>query len=130
MSEILLETYRLADQIKQSDEVQEYIKCKERMENDQEAQQLIRQFQKVKEQFEEAQRFGIYHPNYHEAKERIEAFQKQLKAHPVIGAYLEAEEKLDRLLYLISKTLAHSISPSIKVPSNFQTVRKGCGRTD
>lgn len=118
MSKILLEAYHLADQINESKEVKKYLRLKNELKNDSEAKQLISQFQKVKEQYEEAQRFGIFHPNYHEAKENAQVFKKKLADHPVIGAFLEAEKEVDQLLYQVSLTIAHSVSKSVKVPTN------------
>jgi len=118
MSEILMDVYQLADEINRSEEVKAYLACKKKMQQDPEAQKLIREFQRVKELYKEAQRFGIFHPNYHEAKEKAEAFQKKLCTHPTICAYLEAEEKLDELLYHVSLTIARAVSPSVKVPAN------------
>lgn len=118
MSKILLEAYHLADQINESEEVKKYLRLKHELEHDSDANQLISQFQKVKEQYEEAQRFGIFHPNYHEAKENAMAFQQKLSDHPLIGAFLQAEKELDQLLYQVSRTIAHSVSKSVKVPTN------------
>jgi cell fate (sporulation/competence/biofilm development) regulator YlbF (YheA/YmcA/DUF963 family) len=132
MSEILQDAYRLADLIVESEEVRSYLRLKKQMEEDPDAQRLIREFQKMKELYEEAQRFGIFHPNYHEAKEKADAFRRELRSHPVIGAYLEAEEELDRLLHEVSLILARSVSDAIKVPANdpepgVRRARKSCG---
>ncbi|SEM71526.1 YlbF family regulator [Lihuaxuella thermophila] len=118
MSEILLDAYHLADQINESEEVKNYLALKKKMQEDPEAQKMIREFQKIKEMYEEAKRFGIFHPNYHEAKEKAEVYQKKMSSHPVIGAFLEAEKKLDLLLYEVSSVIARSVSESIKVPAN------------
>lgn len=131
MTEILLDAYQLADQINESEEVKTYLHCQKRVQEDPEAQTIIREFQKVKELFAEAQRFGRFHPNYHEAKEQAQSYQKKMRTHPVIGAYLEAEEKLDRLLHEVSLTIAHAVSESIKVPGNETEAgvkkRRSCG---
>jgi cell fate (sporulation/competence/biofilm development) regulator YlbF (YheA/YmcA/DUF963 family) len=132
MTEILLEAYRLADQINNSPEVKRYLECKKRMEEDPEAQKMIKEFQIVKDRYEEAQRFGIFHPNYHEAKDAALSFQKKLRQCPAIRAYFEAEQKLDQLLHAVSLTIARSVSPSIKVPGNdpepgVKKLRRGCG---
>lgn len=118
MSEILLDAYHLADQINESEEVRNYLILQKRMQEDPEAQKMIREFQKIKELYEDAKRFGIFHPNYHEAKEKAEVYQKKMHSHPVIGAFLEAEKKLDLLLYEVSSVIARSVSESIKVPAN------------
>ncbi|MBA4492915.1 YlbF family regulator [Paenactinomyces guangxiensis] len=132
MAEILLDAYHLADQINESEEVQAYLNLRKKLKEDPEAQKLIREFQKLKERYEEAQRFGIFHPNYHESKNQAESFLKQMRAHPVIGSFLEAEEKLDHLLYQVSSMIARSVSESVKVPVNdmgkgSKKGRKACG---
>jgi cell fate (sporulation/competence/biofilm development) regulator YlbF (YheA/YmcA/DUF963 family) len=118
IAEILQDVYQLADQINQSEEVQNYLALQKQVEESAEAQKLIQAFQKVKELHEEAQRFGIFHPNYHEAKERVKIVQQKLYAHPILRAYLLAEEKMDQLLYQVSVLIARSVSDSIKIPVN------------
>ncbi|PTX58296.1 cell fate (sporulation/competence/biofilm development) regulator YlbF (YheA/YmcA/DUF963 family) [Melghirimyces profundicolus] len=131
MTELLLETYKLADRINESEEVKQYLKLKKEIQNDKEAQRLIREFQRKKEVFEDCQRFGHFHPDYHKAKDEAEAFLKELKKHPKIRAYLDLEERLDYLLSEVSRTIARSVSDSIKVPINdpreLRRRRKGCG---
>ena len=118
MSEILLGAYHLADQINASDEVKRYLQLRRKLQQSSEAQKLIQQFQKAKELFEETQRFGIFHPDYREAKEKVSIAYQKLRAHPLIGSFLEVENQLDELLYQVSVTIAHAVSESIKVPTN------------
>jgi cell fate (sporulation/competence/biofilm development) regulator YlbF (YheA/YmcA/DUF963 family) len=118
MSQILLDAYQLADEVNKCEEVETYLKYKQAVTRDPDAQRLINEFQKVKELYAEAQRFGIFHPNYHEAKAQVVDFSEKMRTHPTIGAYLAAEERLDQLLHQISVALAHSVSESIKIPSN------------
>ncbi|TCS95016.1 YlbF family regulator [Hazenella coriacea] len=129
MTEILLEAYQLADHIKESNEVNHYLACKKRLEEDLEAQKIIQGFQKMKERLEEVQRFGIFHPEYHQVKEEAQVYQERMLAHSIIGDYLEAEKNLDHLLYEVSSMIAHSVSDSIKVPVNEQkkSIGKKCG---
>lgn len=118
MSEVLLDAYRLADQINESEEVQRYLKLQQELRQNSEAQKLIQQFQEAKELFEETQRFGIFHPDYQEAKEKVSIAYQNLQSHPLIGSFLEVEDQLDQLLYQVSVTIAHAVSKSIKVPTN------------
>lgn len=130
MASILLEAYQLADKINESPEVKEYLRTKQRLNEDPEAQKLIREFHKVKDLYEEAQRFGIFHPNYHEAKEQAMVWQEKIRMHPTIHSFLKAEEQLDQLLHEVSLTIAHSVSDSVKVPANDPVLplkKKGCG---
>lgn len=118
MAEILLEAYQLADQINESEEVRRYLELKERLHADPDVRRLIREFQRKKEKFEECQRFGHFHPDYHAAKEEAEAFQEKMAQHPLISEFLKAEEQLDRLLNEVSRTIAHAVSESVRVPVN------------
>ncbi|OYD09168.1 hypothetical protein CHM34_03790 [Paludifilum halophilum] len=131
MADLVLEAYNLADRINESAEVHRYLELKSELGQDEEAQKLIRRFQRKKEIFEDCQRFGHFHPDYHAAKEEAEAFLKHMKEHPKIREYLEIEEKLDDLLSEVSRTLARSVSDSIKVPINdpreLKKANKGCG---
>jgi cell fate (sporulation/competence/biofilm development) regulator YlbF (YheA/YmcA/DUF963 family) len=117
-TEILLDTYQLADCINQSEEVQNYLDLQRQLQDSLEAQQRIKEFQKMKELYEETQRFGIFHPDYQAAKKRVETVQQRLHLDPVIRNFLLAEKKLDQLLYQVALVIAESVSDSIKVPTN------------
>jgi cell fate (sporulation/competence/biofilm development) regulator YlbF (YheA/YmcA/DUF963 family) len=118
MSTILLQSYDLADMINASAEVADYLYWKNQMAEDTDAKILIREFARKKDLFEECERFGHFHPDYHAALEQVQRFQEQMDANTVISRYRNAEEKVDELLYLVSKTIAEAVSESIKVPSN------------
>ncbi|SMO61889.1 YlbF family regulator [Melghirimyces algeriensis] len=118
MTELLLETYKLADQIKESKEVKRYLDLKREIHDDQEAQRLIKEFQRKKEMFEECQRFGHFHPEYHKAKQEAEDWLTKMKGNPKIREYMELEERLDFILGEVSRTIARTVSSSIKVPVN------------
>lgn len=125
MAEILTEAYQLADLILESEEAKRYLQLKERMNADSEVQKLLGEFRQKKEKFEEARRFGHYHPDYHAAKEEAESFREKLARHPLIAEFLRAEEQLDRLLNEVSRTIAHAVSESVKVPINDPQPTKG-----
>lgn len=133
MIEILQEAYDISDKINDSELVARYIEKKRLMEQDESAQKLIREFQRKRELFEEAKRFGHFHPDYHQAKKEARLFKREMEKHPVIGAYIKAEHELDEMLFHVSKTIAHAISPNVKIPANDprlerSTVQKGsCG---
>lgn len=118
MSAILLEAYDLADMIKYSAETADYLYWKQAKDADPEVARLVKEFAKKKELFEECERFGHYHPDYHEALDQVKAVQAQLDEVEAVRKYKEAERKLDDLLYTVSETIARSVSETIKVPSN------------
>lgn len=81
-----------------------------------------------KELFEETQRFGHFHPNFHEAKEQVEAVQREMEQIEAVWRFKDAENNLDQMLYEMSELIAHSVSESIKVPSNNPLPKGGgCG---
>ncbi|MFS8579755.1 MAG: YlbF family regulator [Novibacillus thermophilus] len=133
MLEILQDVYDISDSINNSELVARYLEKKRLMAEDESAQRLIRQFQQKKERFEEAKRFGHFHPDYHQAKKEAHTFRREMEKHPVIGAYLKAEHELDELLFHVIKTIAHAVSPTIKIPSNDPRLerstiqKKSCG---
>ncbi|WP_426447268.1 YlbF family regulator [Paenibacillus sp. S-38] len=118
MSALLLGSYELADYIKQSAETADYLYWKERKDADPEVRALVKEFGKSKERFEECERFGHYHPNYHEALDAVKEVQSRLEAVESVRRFMEAERKLDELLYEVSEMIARSVSDTIKVPSN------------
>ncbi|KIL41152.1 regulator [Gordoniibacillus kamchatkensis] len=127
MAAILMQAYEVGDLINRSQEAADFLYWKQVMEQDPEAQRLIRELEKMKELFEETQRFGHYHPNYHEALDKVRAVERKLDGIPSVARYKEAEDRLDELLYSVSETIAKSVSESIKVPSNkLEPIGHGC----
>jgi cell fate (sporulation/competence/biofilm development) regulator YlbF (YheA/YmcA/DUF963 family) len=126
MSAILMQAYELGDWINSSQEVTDYLYWKHAMENDMEVKAVIRLFASKKQLFEECERFGHFHPDYHSALEQAQAVQMQLEQNNVWSRFNQAEARLDDLLYTISKTIAHSVSTTIKVPSNVMQADDGC----
>jgi cell fate (sporulation/competence/biofilm development) regulator YlbF (YheA/YmcA/DUF963 family) len=126
MSTILLQAYELGDWINASAEVSEYLQSKQEMENDPEVKEIIRLFNLKKQLFEECERFGHFHPDYHSAMEQVKAIQQTMEQNAVWSRFNQAESQLDDLLYTVSKTIAHSVSMTIKVPSNVMQPDNGC----
>ncbi|MGG1514757.1 YlbF family regulator [Paenibacillus oryzisoli] len=127
MSAILMQAYDMGDMINSSAEVADYLYWKRAVEGSQEVKDLQRVFAKKKELFEECERFGHYHPSYHEALDAVNDVQAQLHAIEAVRKYKEAEDRLDDLLFTVSTTIANAVSDSIKVPSNNPLpTGKGC----
>lgn len=127
MAQLLLQAYEVGDMINSSAEVADYLYWKQVMERDPAVQEAVRRFAKTKERFEDCQRFGHFHPDYHAAMEEMKRAQAELDRIEAVARFKQAEERLDDLLYTISETIAHSVSESIKVPSNNPLPTKGCG---
>ena len=130
MTQLILESYELSAMINQSREVSEYLQAKRRMEEDGEVQRLLALFAKKKEQYEDVQRFGKYHPDYNDISKEVRELKRKIEAMETVQAFKQAEDRLDELLYQVSRTIADAVSETIKVPSNnpFLEVRNsGCG---
>lgn len=126
MSSILLHAYDLGDMINTSAELADYLYWKQAVDNNEEVQELVKLFAKAKERFEECERFGHFHPNYHEALQQVQDVQSLMDQHEAVLRYKAAEDRLDDLLFSISETIAHAVSDTIKVPSNKMLTAKGC----
>lgn len=118
MSAILLGAYELSDYISRSELIADYLYWKQALARDEAAQAAIKQLERKKERFEECQRFGHFHPNYHEALEEAQRAQAAVDEFDTVREFKRAEEALDELLYDVSKMVAHAVSESIKVPTN------------
>ena len=113
--------------INHSEEMNAYLMAKQKLEQDAEAQSYIAKFKKAKATFEECERFGHFHPNYHEALDAVNAIQADMDALEVVQQFKAAESALDELLYDVAKTIASAVSESVKVPSNSILPDAGCG---
>jgi len=117
----------LSDSLMRSVEVADYLYWKDRMSNDAEARGIMSKMARAKERFEECERFGHYHPNYHEALDAVKAVEAEMERVDSVREYKRAEKALDDLLYDVSVVIAHAVSDSIKVPSNDPLPKHGAG---
>jgi cell fate (sporulation/competence/biofilm development) regulator YlbF (YheA/YmcA/DUF963 family) len=127
MAEVLTYAYELGDMINNSTAVSEYLYWKRCVEESADIQALVRKLATQKELFEETQRFGHFHPNYHEAKDRVKAVELELEQFEAVRNFKAAEAELDDILHQMSEIIAYSVSDSIKVPSNDPNPSTGCG---
>ncbi|HEX7056591.1 MAG TPA: YlbF family regulator [Bacilli bacterium] len=128
MGELLLKAYELSDLIKNSAEAAQYLQYKRELANDPLAQSAIREFNKLKERFEECERFGRRHPDFYDTMKKTRHALAEVNAIESVKRYREAEKNLDELLNLVSRTIAHAVSETVKVPSNNPLPSEsGCG---
>lgn len=127
MAALLLRAYELGDAILQCRETEDYLRWKREVEQSEEARRLIREMRRRKERFAECERFGHFHPDYHEALDAVKETERALERIEAVARFKEAENRLDELLYEVSEILARSVSDSIKVPSNNPLPVSGCG---
>ncbi|GAA4710065.1 YlbF family regulator [Brevibacillus fulvus] len=130
MAELIKHSDLLSTMINQSAPMEEYLQAKRRMNEDAEAQQLFALFEKKKVLFEDVQRFGKYHPDYHKISTEVRQLKRKIELLDSVQAFKKAEDKLDSLLYQVSRIIADSVSDTIKVPSNnpfLEAKSSGCG---
>ena len=128
MALLLSRAFELGDSLKNSEFTAEYVYWKDRVHQDAEVQSLTKQFAKAKEKFAECERFGRFHPDYNAALDQVYEVEGRLDQVESVRRYKAAEKSLDELLNDISRTLAHSVSLSIKVPDNDPNPKSsGCG---
>nr|WP_239617300.1 YlbF family regulator [Cohnella mopanensis] len=128
MAMLLSYAFELGDSLKRSALAAEYAYWKDQVIQDAEVQSLTKQFAKAKEKFAECERFGRFHPEYNAALERVYEMEAQLDEVEAVRKYKAAESSLDELLGDISRTLAHAVSQTIKVPDNNPNPKaSGCG---
>ncbi|SIS38008.1 YlbF family regulator [Salimicrobium flavidum] len=104
--------------IMKSDVMEEFYDSKTELDNNEEAQRLIHNFNNMKEQYEEVQRFGRYHPDYSKITKSIRSVKRDMDMHESVARYKRAERNVQKLLDDISQNVAHSVSEQIKVPRN------------
>ncbi|WP_334071783.1 MULTISPECIES: YlbF family regulator [Paenibacillus] len=128
MAELLTNAYELGDLINKSAAVSDYLFWKRRVEEDADIRALVKKLAAKKELFEETQRFGHFHPNYHEAKDKVTEVELELERFEAVRRFKAAEKELDDILHQMSEIIAYSVSDSIKVPSNDPNPKGGgCG---
>ena len=127
-TELLSRAYTLGDMIKRSDLTDHYVYWKQQVEQDEEAGRLSHRLARAKEKYAECERFGRFHPDYHEALNQVYAVQGELDQLESVRRYKEAEQSLDELLHEVAILVARSVSESVKVPELDPNARSGgCG---
>lgn len=128
--EIVDEAEKLAKMIIQSELAEEYRHCVYKLRNDQEAQNIIKNFVKLKDLYDEVQRFGRYHPEYKTVTKQMRQLKRTLDLHDSVAELRKAETALQGLLDEIAILIARSVSDQIKVPTGnpfFDSHSGGCG---
>lgn len=130
MTDLIMESHELSSMINQSREVSDYLQAKRQMEQDAEVQRLLSVFETKKQQYEDVQRFGKYHPDFNHISKEVRELKRTIELMDSVQAFKRAEDRLDELLYQVSRTIADAVSGTIKVPSNnpfLEAKSSGCG---
>ena len=122
----------IGDMVMNSETMHQYNQAKFALENDKEAQRLIKQFADMKEHYEDVQRFGRYHPDYNTIMKKVRAVKREMDMHEKVATFKKAEREVQKLLDEISQSVAFSVSDQIKVPKNGMALTDsgcsgGCG---
>src|SRR5699024_70870 len=95
------------------------------LQTNQEAQNLIKDFNKIKERYDEAQRFGTYHPDYNKIMKQVRSTKREMDMNEHVAAFKIAERNLQNLLDEVSKIIVTRVRSSIMVPEGGMTCGSG-----
>ena len=97
----------LGSAIKELDSYRAYAAAKEAVENDEEAQAQIREFEQLREEFMMARQSG---DASNEDLRELQAAQEQLNELPVMAEYLDAQEQMEMELQELNKMISTPLS--------------------
>ncbi|HLR62231.1 MAG TPA: YlbF family regulator [Lentibacillus sp.] len=127
-ADILDHSEILSDMVLKSDVMESYEDARKALNEDPEAQQLIKAFNDIKEQYDEVQRFGRYHPDYNEIMKKVRSSKRKVDMNEKVAAFKVAERNLQKMLDEISEYIAFSVSDDIKAPKDGAALTDhGCG---
>lgn len=112
---ILEKADALSQMILESNIAEDYFRCLYKVQNDEQAQQLIKRFLVNKEKYEDVQRFGKHHPDYLEITVNVREAKRDLDLHETVAEFKKAENAVQEILDEISVLLGRSVSDQIKV---------------
>lgn len=128
LASLLNEAHDLGEFILKSEEAQNYRQCRFTLDNDDEAQALIRDFIRRKDLFEDVERFGKYHPDYKRLNKEMREAKRTLDMNDKVAQFKKAEKEMESIINEISKVIAFAVSEDIKVPTgNPFWDSMGCG---
>lgn len=121
-------TDELGQMVLHSDVMEDYHQKKLTLEQDEEAQRLIKAFLNIKDHYDDIQRFGKYHPDYQSIMKDVRQTKRAMDMHDTVAEFKIAERNLQNLLDEISEYIAGSVSLEIKVPKEGAALSdSGCG---
>lgn len=130
---ILDQTDRLGDMIRESEACVHYKEAKQTLQSDEKAQQLYQSFLNERVKYNEVQRFGRYHPDYQQVMMATRRAKRNYEMFPSVVEFKKAETELQRLLDEVVTVIAMSISEHVKVEVGtplFDKLTHGCATGD
>lgn len=112
--------------VQSSNEMNIYIEKERALRENEEAQNLIAEFNRMKDQYDEAQRFGTYHPDYNKIMKSVRSSKRSMDMNEYVAKFKIAERNLQSLLDEVSKLIASSVSSTIMVPEDGILAASGC----
>ena len=126
--DILDHSEQLGKMVMNSDAMESYKNAQHVLNQDKEAQQLIKAFIDIKDHYEDIQRFGRYHPDYNEIMKKVRSIKREMDMNDKVAAFKIAERNLQKMLDEISQYIALSVSEQIKAPKDGAALSdSGCG---
>ncbi|WP_164669116.1 YlbF family regulator [Virgibacillus doumboii] len=127
-ADILDHSELVSEMVLKSDVMEAYRDSRKTLEEDQEAQELIKAFQDIKSHYEDVQRFGRYHPDYNDIMKKVRSTKREMDMNDKVAAFKVAERNLQKTLDEISEQIALSVSDDIKAPKDGAALSDhGCG---
>ncbi|GAB3068093.1 YlbF/YmcA family competence regulator [Virgibacillus ainsalahensis] len=126
--DILDRSEELGKMVLDSDVMAAYNNSQTALNEDEEAQKLIKAFADIKSHYEDVQRFGRYHPDYNKIMKQVRSTKRDMDMNEKVAAFKIAERNLQKLLDEISQYVALSTSEQIKAPKDGAAMTdSGCG---
>ncbi|KPH71158.1 MULTISPECIES: YlbF family regulator [Bacillaceae] len=126
--EILDHSEKIGKMVLDSEVMEDYKKSRVALDEDQEAQALIKAFNDMKIHYDDIQRFGRYHPDYNEIMKKVRSTKRKMDMNDKVAKFKIAERNLQKLLDEISQFVAQSVSIQIKAPQDGAALTdSGCG---
>ncbi|MFD1172032.1 YlbF family regulator [Oceanobacillus picturae] len=128
--DILDRSELLGKMVLDSDVMESYNYSLQELNEDKEAQRLIKAFKDIKVHYEDVQRFGRYHPDYNDIMKKVRSVKREMDMNEKVATFKIAERNLQKLLDEISGHVALSVSEQIKAPKDGGALTDsscGCG---
>ncbi|MGJ9458544.1 YlbF family regulator [Oceanobacillus sp. CF4.6] len=126
--DILDKSEQLGKMVMDSDVMEAYQKTRVELDENKEAQKLIKAFSDMKDKYDDVQRFGRYHPDYYDIMKNVRSTKRDMDMNDKVAAFKIAERNLQKLLDEISQFVANSVSVQIKSPKDGAALNdSGCG---
>src|SRR5699024_10578172 len=113
--DILDQSDIVSNLIKNSNELNIYKEREHILQINQEAQNLIKDFNKIKERYDEAQRFGTYHPDYNKIMKKVRSTKRKMNMNENVFTFKKYEINLIILLVEVIKIISSTVIYSIMV---------------